>query len=46
MQIGDNSPSFTALKGALYIRKEALEVDAPEVVEMSIYIYILMEKVN
>ena len=46
MQMGKNFPASTALKGALHIQKETLEVDAPEVVETSIYIDVLMEKVN
>ena len=37
---------MTALKEALYIRKKALEVDASEVVETSIYIDALMDKVQ
>ena len=46
MQMGENFSASTALKEALHIRKETLEVDAPEVVETSIYIDALMEKVN
>ena len=46
MQMEENFPAFNALKEALYIRKETLGVDAPEVVETSIYIAALMEKVN
>ena len=46
MQMGENLPALTALKEALYIRKKALEVDASEVVETSIYIDALMDKVQ
>ena len=46
MQMEENFPAFNALKEALYIRKETLGVDAPEVVETSFYIVALMEKVN
>ena len=46
MQMGENFPEFTALKESLYILKETLEVDAPEVVETSICITVLMKKVN
>ena len=46
IQIGENFPASSALKEALYIRKKTLEVDAPEVLETSINIYVLMEKVN
>ena len=46
IQMGENFPASSALKEALYIRKKTLEVDAPEVVETSINIDVLMEKVN
>ena len=46
MQMGENFPALTALKEALYIRKKALEVDASEVVETSIYIDALMDKIH
>ena len=46
MQMGENFPAYTALKESLYIRKKTLVVDAPEVVETSIYIDALMEKLD
>ena len=46
MQTGQNFPAFTELKEGLYIQKEAFEVDALEVVDTSIYIDVIMEKVN
>ena len=46
MQMEENFSAFKALREALYIQKETLGVDAPEVVETSIYIAALMEKVN
>ena len=46
MQMGENFPAYTALKESLYIRKKTLVVDAPEVVETSIYIDALMGKLD
>ena len=42
--MGENFLVSSSLKEALYIRTKILKVDAPELVETSIYIDVLMEK--
>ena len=46
MQMRENLLTSSSLNELFHIRKEALEVDTPEVVETPIYIYVLMEIVN
>ena len=46
IQMGENFLVSSALKESLYILKNTLEVDAQEVLETSVNIDVLMEKVN